>query len=739
LNGLISGIGMGTIALPEIQRPFVWPNAKIRNLFDSMYRGYPVGFFLFWEPADPHNTKAIGVEAKHKAAKLLVVDGQQRLTSLFAVVTGTPVIRKGYSEEKIEISFNPFSEEFAVADASTRNNKSYISNITDIWDPEIYLDDFKSNYFTRLKEGEELPEEAERQARRAIDRLANLTNFPFTALELTHEVDEEQVAEVFVRINSEGKTLNQADFILTLMSVFQEQLRKDLEAFSRASKEPTNREVSAFNYLFQPEPDQMLRTGVGLAFRRARLKFVYSILRGKDLETEEFSVERREEQFGSLASAQAEALDLQNWHEFLKAIRSAGYHSQQMISSQNALIFAYILYLIGRTELKVDESKLRKLIAKWFFITSLSRRYSSSPETKMEADLARFRDVTTADHFISIIEEICASIATNDYWEITLPLELATSSARSPSLFAYFAALSILDAKVLFSKKKVFELLDPSTRAPRSAIERHHLFTRDYLDKIGRTKPAQKNQIANLALVEWLDNANIGARPPSDYFKEHASRIDAKTMERMMYWHALPDGWQNMEYESFLQQRREMIANVIHEAYVALDGGDSQTNSYGVSRPINELVAEGEGSLTEFKSTLRRNLHTGENDQRMEQSALKTIVGFLNSRGGGKLFIGVDDEGEAIGVEADGFSNEDKMLLHLNNLVKSRIGTQHLLYIHPYFDELDGQRVLVVDCLPARSPAYMKDGNEERFYARSIASTAELKGQDISNYIKARF
>lgn len=739
LNDLISDIRLGTIALPEIQRPFVWDNSKIRNLFDSMYRGYPVGFFLFWEPAELHETKAIGVDVKHKIAKLLVVDGQQRLTSLFAVMTGTPVIRKGYTSEKVAISFNPFTETFEVADASTRNNKFFVSNISEIWDPNADFDDFKDKYFERLEDGEELPSEQKRAAKQALNKLSGLTNFPFTALELTHEVNEEQVAEVFVRINSEGKTLNQADFILTLMSVFQDELRKDLEAFSRAAKEPTNNKVSAFNYIFQPEPDQMLRVGIGLAFRRARLKHVYSILRGKDLETEEFSAARRDEQFAKLSGAQSRALNLQYWHDFLKAIRTAGYRNQQMISSENAVIFAYILYLLGRTELKIDEPTLRKLIAKWFFISLLSRRYSSSPETKMEADLALFREVTSPDRFIAVIEEICASIATNDYWEMNLPLELATSAARSPSQFGYFAALTILDAKVLFSDKGTQELLDPSTRAPRSAIERHHLFTRDYLDTIGRTKTSQKNQIANLALVEWGDNANIGAKPPHEYYETYAARHDPVTLERMLYWHALPDGWHTMKYEDFLQRRREMMARVIRDGYEALDGGQGRNLSVAVARPIEELVREGENSLIEFKSTLRRNLHTGENDPRMEQSVLKTIVGFLNSRGGGTLFIGVTDEGEALGVEADEFPNEDKMLLHLNNLVNSRIGSQHMLYIHPHFDELEGQRVLAVDCLPARSPAHLKDGNEQRFYIRSIASTTELKGKDVVSYIKERF
>lgn len=739
LTDLISDIKLGSIALPEIQRPFVWPNAKVRNLFDSMYRGFPVGFFLFWEPSEVGAVKSIGVNSKHKIAKLLVVDGQQRLTSLFAVVTGTPVIRKGHDQETIEISFNPFTEKFEVADASTRNNRQFVPNISVIWDVDVDFDDIKDAYFERLEEVEELGVEEKRRAKRALNRLSNLTNYPFQALELTHEVNEEQVSEVFVRINSEGKKLNQADFILTLMSVFQDDLRKGLEQFSSDARTPTNGEVSAFNHIFQPEPEQLLRACVGLAFRRARLKFVYSILRGKDLDTEEYSDEKREEQFKILTDAQARVLNLQNWHDFLKAIRAAGYQSQKMISSQNTIIFSYILYLIGRTELKIEEPTLRRLIAKWFFVSSLSGRFTSSPETKMEADLARLRDVDTEESFCAVIEEICSSIATNDYWELNLPLELATSSARSPSLFAYYAALSLLDARVLFSDQKVSDLLDATIRAPRSPIERHHLFPKAYLDSIGYTRTAQKNQIANYALVEWGDNGKIDKTPPTEYFPVFASRHDPKELERMCFWHALPDGWTDMKYDQFLLQRREMIARVVRDGFSVLENGSEVSSATSAALPIEELVAAGENSTTEFKSTLRRNLHTGENDQRMEQSVLKTIVGFLNSKGGGSLIIGVSDDGEALGIETDGFPDEDKLYLHLNNLVKNRIGAQHLLYIHPHFDHYDGKRVLVVDCLPARSPTYLTDGKEERFFIRSIASTSELKGQEASDYIRQRF
>ena len=738
LSGLISDIKIGVIALPELQRPFVWKNAKVRDLIDSMYMGFPVGFFLFWEPLENHDSREIGTDGKQKAPRLLVVDGQQRLTSLYAVMTGTPVVRDGYDAEKIEISFNPLTERFDVADATTRNNPQVLPDISEIWDPDTDFDDVKDNYFARLCAAQDISDSERKAARSSLNRLEKLSNYPFTALELTANVDEEQVSEVFVRINSQGEKLNQADFILTLMSVFWDEGRAELEKFCRDARKPSPSKVSSFNYLFRPDPDQLLRVSVGVAFRRARLRYVYSLLRGKDLETEEFSDEKRVEQFEYLKNAQSRVLNLRFWHDFLKAIRRAGYMSYKMISSQNAVLFSYILYLLGRTELEFSESELRLLIAKWFFVTAMTGRFTSSPETKMEADLAKLREVETQDQFRAMIHEVCGAITTNDYWEITLPTDLATSSGRSPSMFAYYASLSILDAKVLYSDQRVTDLLDITTKDPGSPIERRHIFSKFYLDSIGHKSTTQRNQIANFALVEWGDHAKKAELKPEYYLEHFEGRFSTSDIKTMYYWHALPDGWSTMKYEDFLRNRRELIASIIRDAYKTFDGVD--THEVPVTKKDTaELLREGENESVEFKSTLRRNLHTGENDSKMEFSVLKTIAGFLNSRSGGVLLIGVTDDGDALGIESDSFPTEDKMYLHLNNLIRDRIGVKHTLYIQPHFSEFEDKRVLNVECDPARSPVYVKDGNEERFFVRTTSATVELKGSQEHEYISHRF
>lgn len=570
LEKLMHDIQMGEIGLPDIQRPFIWPKRKVRDLFDSMYKGFPVGFLLFWVSSGGDGYKQIGTNAKQKVPRLLIVDGQQRLTSLYAVLKGHKVVKSNYQKERIFIGFNPITEEFKVTSASTRRNPEYIPDISEIWSSETDIFELAEKYLGRLSKKREISKEEKRAIRKSINNLDNISTYPFTALEISSTATEEEVAEVFVRINSKGKTLRQADFILTLMSVFWDEGRKSMEEFSRLSRIPAKDGPSPFNYYIQPDPDQLLRSSVSLGFRRARLRHVYSILRGKDLETGEYSDERRVKQFGILRKAQDQVLNLQNWHEFLKVLKLAGFLSEKMISSKNALLYTYALFLIGKRDYGLDLYTLRNVIARWYFMVSLTGRYTGSPESAMGEDLARLRGIEEGASFVTLLDNIIQNNFTDDFWSINLPDDLETSSARSPSLYAYYAALNLLDARVLFSKMKASELMDPALVGTKSAIERHHLFPKGYLKEFGITGRRETNQIANYALVEWSDNITISDRSPADYFPEYARRFPEDELAQMMKWHALPVGWEDMEYPQFLAERRKLIAEVIREGFQKL-------------------------------------------------------------------------------------------------------------------------------------------------------------------------
>jgi len=738
MGSLVKYIGLGEIGLPNIQRPFVWKNAKVRDLFDSMYKGYPVGYLLFWQSALADATRTIGTDVKQKPSRLVIVDGQQRLTSLYAVIKNIPVLRENFESEHIQIAFNPLEEKFEVADAAICRDKLFIPDISVLWSADAKITRIIRDYLRNLRTGREISEVEELAIEDRILKLQGLLGFPFTALELASDIDEEAVSDVFVRINSKGTPLNQSDFILTLMSVFWDEGRATLESFCRESRKPSKGKASPFNYFIEPSPDQLLRVAVGVAFKRARLKYVYSILRGKDLETEKFSDKRREEQFELLKDAQQRVLNLQYWHDFMNCIRQAGFRSGKMISSETNLLFSYMLYLIGRTEYKITEFDLRRVIARWFFMSAVTGRFTGSPESAMEFDLARLRDVGTAAGFLKTLNQICDITLTNDFWAMSLPNDLATSSPRSPSLFAYHAALVLLDARALFSKIKVADLLDPSMHANRAAVERHHLFPKGFLSKQGITAIRETNQIANYALLEWGDNANISDQAPVDYLPVMKTRFSQTELERMFRLHAMPSNWEHLDYRDFLEKRRELMAQVISEGYAILMTGEIEEDMATAEFDLSKVVMNGESEAVEFKSTLRTNLHTGSKDPRMELAVLKTLAGFLNTDGG-TLVVGVSDDGSPVGIQSDEFENEDKMGLHVVNIVKARMGIQAITSLHVHFDDHDDCRVMVVKCRKAPTPVFLKDGETERFYIRTGPSTTELSASQTQDYIKLRF
>jgi predicted HTH transcriptional regulator len=207
----------------------------------------------------------------------------------------------------------------------------------------------------------------------------------------------------------------------------------------------------------------------------------------------------------------------------------------------------------------------------------------------------------------------------------------------------------------------------------------------------------------------------------------------------MCHWHALPVGWEKMEYGEFLEARRKLMAKVIREGFEHIaEGAQGKSLLEDDHVTATELVALGETTRCEFKSTLRVNLHTNEHDKKMEHACLKTVAAFLNSHGG-YLLIGVNDDGVALGLENDGFHSEDKMNLHLVNLLKQRLGAEHLVHVEPRFETFADKRVLVVRCNPSKLPVFLRDGSSEQFFVRTGAATTELKPSEVQAYLKQRF
>jgi hypothetical protein len=462
----------------------------------------------------------------------------------------------------------------------------------------------------------------------------------------------------------------------------------------------------------------------------------YSALRGRDASTGLENPEKRDQQFALMREGQKIALNLANWHHFLSGLTLAGYRDEKMISSGTAIIYSYVLYLLGIRDFGIPKEEMRQAIAEFFFMTALTGRYTNSPETRFESDLAIVRDLPDGAAFLTKLRELCSMTLTGDYWTITLPNQLATSASRSPSRFAYQAALVLLDALALYSPVKISAMLDPTIKGTKSALEQHHLYPRGYLEDAGVTDLKQINQIANFALVEWPSNIKIGKKSPADYVPPLDAAISAAQREQLYFWHALPQLWWDLPYEKFLVERRIRMAKVIHAAWRQLTSDLPDAEPIAMS--IADLIAGGEGDAVEFKSTLRFNLHIGQPDEKIQMAALKSVAGFLNAKGGA-LIIGVADNGDVLGLNADGFASEDKMALHLVNLVKDRIGDVFLTYVHVNFEEYEGQCVMAIRCERGPKAAFVKDRAAQRFFVRGSNATVELVGASVTDYVKQRF
>ncbi len=745
ISTLIGQIETGQIGLPELQRPFVWDRAQVRDLLDSLYRGYPAGFFLFWQASPDQETNAIGLDAKQSAPTMLVVDGQQRLTSLYAVFKGKPVLSNKMAPSQIRIGFNPLRERFEVTNSAIERDLEWVTDISTLLSGAQSSYSFINHFVDALKQDREVTPETADAVAENLQRLANLPNYVFSAIQLSHDLPVEEVSEIFVRVNSKGTKLNQADFILTLMSVYWDKGRKELEQFCQDARQPSGG-ASPFNWFLEPSPDQLLRVSIGLGHRRAQLKYAYELLRGKDLETSEVSVATRTRNFEILKSAQAEALDLTNFSEFMKALQQAGFRSGKMITSKNTIVYSYLVFLIGRRDFGIDYKTLRAAIARWFLMCVLTSRYTGAAETQVEKDIRRFTDATTGPEFLGILDQIINSQLTDDYWEQTLPEQLSWSGGYVPAMFAYFASLNLLGAKVLFSNLTVHELLDPATVAKKNAIERHHLFPRAYLKSQGIKGTSRINQVANYALLEWPDNIKVGATAPHEYFPamfdQHVSPGDA---ERVRFWHALPEGWENMSYDAFLEARRKLMAHVVRAGFEKLVSGADPfaPTTPGPPPPsVAELIVQGESLEVEFKSSVFHSFKPDVPEKVITGSIIKTVAAFLNSHGG-TLVIGLTDDGSVIGLEPDLTLKKfdiDRFENALRTILINALGTVPASKCRTRFENVDGKTVCLIDVDGGMKPTYAdSDKGKGVFFVRHGNTTRQLDTKETVEYIADRW
>jgi hypothetical protein len=566
---LVEKIEMGEIALPYLQRPFVWTNDRVRDLFDSLFSGFPVGYLLLWNSDKNPNIRNINIASNKTVSHKLIIDGQQRLTALFSVIKGKKVLDKSFNEREIKLAFNPLTSKFQVSSFVIKYQPEFISDISIIWNGEKRLRKIGNEYIENLRKIKDLTKDEEDLIDDNLEKLENIGKYTFSAVELSHAVADEVVSEIFVRINSKGVSLKQSDFVLTLLSVYWEEGRQKIEEFCRFAQKPSTDKFSPFNYIIQPTEDQIIRVIAALAFKKGSMKDVYNILKGKDVFNHNNDL--FESITNELSNALRIVLDNTNWHTFIKTIVGYGYKSDELISAKNTLLFAYSFFLIGKEEFKINYETLQKLIIQWFIFSSITGRYSGATDATFETDLNRIKDCKNGNDYIAVLSGVIDQELNDSYWSNTLVNDLVTSNSKSPMISAYFAAQNFLGVRVLFSAKNISDLFDPAVKTRKKRLDKHHLFPKNYLVKNYLMDPQKNikeiNQVANFAYLEFEENINIKDLPPHDYMEKFKKRYSHEDLTRMYSEHALPIDWENLEYNEFLAQRRKLIASFIRTAF----------------------------------------------------------------------------------------------------------------------------------------------------------------------------
>lgn len=579
VEDLLSDVKNGRIGLPDLQRPFVWKDNKVRELLDSMMKGYPIGYIMLWaSPEDYENTGYIGKNDKiYKQPDDLVIDGQQRLTALLAAMYGVTIKDKDYKERKIRISFNPLTREFDVWTPAFERNPEWISEISSVFmaDQEHNISKLRKAYIRKVNEGRvkngesELTDDEEDIVEQNINDLLNLNIYSLPTLKINSKADEEDVADIFVRVNSGGQNLTEKNFIETLIAVYDNAVHDKINKFCAESRIPAN--GTSFNQILQVDPSHLIRMAVGVGFRRARLRYAYMLLRGKDLKTGEITQDVRQDNLRIFKEALDEVTNLNNWHAFMNIFASAGYLKGNLVASSNAVVFSYVLYLIGKYDYKVPSLKLQKIICKWIFMSTITGFYTGSTESEVEKQFADLRDVSNADEFVAYLNAVIANKFTDDYFEYSLPAELNSSSATSPAWYGYIAAINVLGTPMLFSTAPLSQYFVLGTSGDKNSVDKHHIFPKHYLEKIGYSNDRDRNQIANFTYLDYATNIDISDDPPIEYVGRYRDKLGEEGYKLACAQNALPENFEQLSYPEFLNKRRLLMAQIVKKAYNELD------------------------------------------------------------------------------------------------------------------------------------------------------------------------
>ena len=535
ISAILGLIKANDIAIPEIQRPFVWRKTQVRDLIDSLHKGYPTGYIILWK-----NPNVKLKDGTISSGKKVLIDGQQRITALMTAIAGKTIFNSEYKEERVEIAFNPIaaingnadSEIFAVSTPAIKKSKWWISDIADLFSETFSSYEFIPKYC------ENNPEIEPKQLEKLISKVRNISNRMIGVIELSESLDINVVTDIFIRINSKGTALSQGDFVMSKIAADEvyggNTLRKIIDYFSHLSVVPSFYDYIASHdtvfastpYLqklkwlkddtetvYDPECDDVIRVAFMHKLKRAKLADLVSLLSGRNFETRDFCEEIVEQTYKDFTDGVLNVINEYNFKQFMIAIKSAGFISSRLVNSNMALDFAYTIYLLLKESGEVPVEDIKRYVQKWYVLSVLTGRYSSSPESAFARDIRRINE----SGVLAILKEIEDAQLSDNFWDVALVQNLSYTSTNNPTYLVFLAAQVFFnDISLLSNNVPVRELIVLGGDV-------HHIFPKQYLVDNHFDK-TQYNQEANYVFLDRPVNISIGKKAPNIYFAEAKNR-----------------------------------------------------------------------------------------------------------------------------------------------------------------------------------------------------------------------
>jgi hypothetical protein len=732
---LVAMIERGELSLPEMQRRYVWRSTRVRDLLDSLYRGYPSGAILLWETDEevPLQDFSVsqGVSPYKSRSTRLLLDGQQRLTSLSAVIRGEGVTVRG-KKRPLELLFNLehpdghsfVSEVHEEADGDDEEDEIEDAEV-DLSEDELQQRFEKMTFVVSAKKLETLPhwvkvtevfasdgdahflERAgiesfnDHRYKKYSERLAKLRNirkYVYRMDVLERGLSYDEVTEIFVRVNSLGAKLRSSDLALAQITA---KWRNSLEIFQQFQKECADKG-------YDIDLGLVLKNMISFATGQSRFLTVNKI------------------PLATLKSAWLESCKGMDFAiNFLKS--NVNIDSSTLLSSPYLLVaLAYFAHKRDY-EISIEESNRLRF---WVLIANAKGRYSrGSSETLLDQDLLTLRNGGAEE----LIDRVRLQFGRLD---ISAD-ELEGRNRRSALFKTMFLAFRAAGAKDWRSNL----VISLNHSGAQHQLEFHHVFPKAVLKKDFTSREA--DDIANLAFIGGTTNRKISSKSPAAYLASVLEKIGPSGLASQ----AIPSDGRLFEvenYKEFLAERRQAIAKCLNE-FLA---GFTEKNSLSASPSLEALIARGENGVVEFKSSLRWDMVTDKLNKALEDVIMKSVSAFANTKGG-VLLIGVNDGGQVLGLNKDYASmdggNRDKFERHLRQLAKDKFGVSYTSsQLNCDFSLVDGLEVCKITVLPAPQPLIMKvvDKNgqaSERLYVRNGNASQELPVSEMHDYIKQRF